>query len=198
MNKLFRLLLLVTIAGAAASHPVLAQGFSIKKNALPDGSQIERSRLRMQIVDPSPIVTDVRKPEDNTTYEINIPPMKKATNRVVRIGDGGDGSGQSSVPIRSNGLPNATFNSNIPPAGVGPNRALPPGTSTNGLGAVAGKKMPGLSSQKPSAPLTAVQPPAGQTIKMYEPTSPSAATVSVRTREHVQAKKIERGALVGK
>ena len=200
MKRISGFLLLVTVAVTGTlEQPAWAQGFNLKKNALPDGSQIERSRLRVQIVDPSPIVTDTRKQEDSTTYQINIPPLKQGKNTVVQIGDGGAGSngGRTSVPIQSNNLPSSTFKSNIPAGGPNPGRALPPGSSSSsGLGLVAGKKLPSIGGQKPMATQAGVTPPPSTETKMYPTNSPPVSSTVNRHSKETVTGVIHRGDLV--
>ena len=197
------LLLLMAVACASAtafSRPALAQGFSVRKNALPDASQVERSRLRMQIVDPSPIVTDTRKPQDSTTYVINVPPPPKGKNTVVQVGDGGTGNsgGQGSLPIQSNHLPGASFQSNIPPKGVGPNKTLPSGVSSKGLGQVAARKLPAPAGQNPAVSHAEAAPPVSPRVKMYDQApSTTVSTINQRTKESVKGE-LRRGDLVRK
>jgi hypothetical protein len=195
----FLLLVAVAVVGVA-NQPASAQGFSVRKNALPDASQVERSRQRMQIVDPSPIVTDTRKPpEDSTTYVINIPPLKQAKNTIVQIGGAGNSAGQTSVPIQSNNLPNASFKTNIPAGGPASSKALPPGTSSNGLGLLAGRKLPGPGGQQPGASHPGSAPPVTTTVKMYDNTTPAAvsSTVNRHTKESVKAE-LHRGDMIHK
>jgi hypothetical protein len=203
MKRVSGFLLLVAVAVVGSpNQPASAQGFNVRKNALPDASQVERSRQRVQIVDPSPIVTDTRKPpEDTTTYMINIPPLKQSKNTVVQIGNGGAGNngGQTSVPIQSNNLPNASFKTNIPAGGPASSKGLPPGTSSNGLGQLAGRKMPGPGGQQPSASHAGAAPPVAPTVKMYDNTTPAAvsSTLNRHTKESVKAE-LHRGDLVRK
>ncbi len=200
MLKVLCLLALVTTAASCnASQPASAQGFNIRKNALPDASQIERSRLRVQIVDKSPIVTDTRKDEDSTTYLINVPPRKRAVNNVVQIGDGGvTNSGPSSVPIQSNNLPNSAFKSNIPVGGVSKSGPLPPGANIGRLGLVSARKLPASGNVRPASPQT-VGGASVQTLKTYEPiaSTPVAVMASRHTFESVKAE-LHRGDLVHK
>ena len=52
--------------------PTQAQGFKINRDYLPDGSKIERSRLKLQLVDTNPEITDHRRRKDQTEYIMNV------------------------------------------------------------------------------------------------------------------------------
>jgi len=104
---------LVLSAATSAGH---AQGgFTIKKNQLEQVSPF-KARQQVQIVDESPIVTDVRrKPEAEKNYQINIPALSS----------GGPSGGVVTINPTSRNLPSASFGSNIPAGGTGVNRNLP-------------------------------------------------------------------------
>jgi hypothetical protein len=141
-----------------AAQPAHANNFGNTKN-LPDGSQIEHSRLQVDIVDKSPIVRDTRRPAEDTEYQINIPPMPAGRHTVVQVGDpaAAGGGGPVSIPIRRNGLPDAAgFNSNIPARPAVSTGPLPNGTTTNRLAKLSGemvtktKQTPGTAKPAPS------------------------------------------------
>ena len=104
---------LVLSAATSAGH---AQGsFAIKKNQLEQVSPF-KARQQVQIVDESPIVTDVRrKPEAEKIYQINLPALSS----------GGSSGGVVTINPTSRNLPSATFESQIPAGGIGVNRNLP-------------------------------------------------------------------------
>ncbi len=104
---------LVLSAATSAGH---AQGsFTVKKNQLEQVSPF-KARQQVQIVDESPIVTDVRrKPEAEKNYQINIPALS----------GGGSSGGVVTINPTSRNLPSASFGSNIPAGGTGVNRNLP-------------------------------------------------------------------------
>lgn len=102
---------------SAATSAGYAQGsFTIKKNQL-DPATPFKARQQLQIVDESPIVTDVRrKQEPEKSYQINIP----ASSSI-----GGGAGGVVTLNPTSRNLPAAGFSSNIPAGGTGINRNLP-------------------------------------------------------------------------
>jgi hypothetical protein len=102
---------------SAATSAGYAQGsFTIKKNQL-DPATPFKARQQLQIVDESPIVTDVRrKQEPEKNYQINIPALSSI---------GGGAGGVVTLNPTSRNLPSAGFNSNIPAGGTGVNRNLP-------------------------------------------------------------------------
>ena len=104
---------LVLSAATSAGH---AQGsFAVKKNQLEQVSPF-KARQQVQIVDESPIVTDVRrKPEAEKIYQINLPALSS----------GGSSGGVVTINPTSRNLPSATFESQIPAGGIGVNRNLP-------------------------------------------------------------------------
>lgn len=108
---------LVLSAATSAGH---AQGsFTIKKNQLEQVSPF-KARQQVQIVDESPIVTDVRRrPEAEKNYQINIPALSSGGPSV------GSGSGVVTLNPTSRNLPSASFGSNIPAGGTGVSRSLP-------------------------------------------------------------------------
>lgn len=108
---------LVLSAATSAGH---AQGsFAIKKNQLEQVSPF-KARQQVQIVDESPIVTDVRrKPEAEKIYQINLPALSSGGP------NGGSSGGVVTINPTSRNLPSATFESQIPAGGIGVNRNLP-------------------------------------------------------------------------
>jgi len=150
-QKCLELSLIAVLIGGASVTPARAEYRTSKD--LPDASHIHPSRLKAEIVDLTPIVTDNRKVPEDTRYVINVPPMPAARHNVVTIGDGGTpGAASQSVPITTNLLPNAGFGSNIPAQGMLAHQSLPPGTSTSGLKNVAAQRLPKtgpIASSKP-------------------------------------------------
>ncbi|MDR3615431.1 MAG: hypothetical protein P4L53_17870 [Candidatus Obscuribacterales bacterium] len=172
-------LALAAIFSTASTRTALASGFSTDTSKLPDASKIQRSRLKVQIVDESPEVTDTRKRQNNTLYQINVPPLPQSTTNVVQIGDPAAGAGNragnsNTIPILQNSLPFAGPTSNIAPHQLSTNQ-LPKGFSTQGLnGTLAGKKQaqstPMAQSSSMTKPLAAARPTPTAT---YGPTTPS-------------------------
>jgi len=166
----------------ASIDPAQANGFSTDTSQLPDASKIHRAPLKMQIIDMSPQVTDTRHPQENTVYQINVPPVPQSTTHVVQIGDpaaaGGNQAGSSNtVPILQNGLPFAGPHSNIAPHQSMANQ-LPKGTSTQGLTGTLARK-PSVKSTPMAAqsvPMSKSLPAARPTsVAVYGQTSPSSS-----------------------
>lgn len=102
------------VLSAATCAGYAQGGFTIKKNQLEQVTPY-KARQQVQIVDETPIVTDVRrKQEPEKSYQINIPALST----------GGTGGVVTLNPTSRN-LPSAGFNSNIPAGGTGVNRNLP-------------------------------------------------------------------------
>lgn len=153
MKKLALSLSAGVIAVLSMSAPALAdprgnsnangQGFQV--GGLPDGSKFPKSRLHVNIIDDSPIVTDNRPPIQgpNNTI-INIPPRQviPGTTTVVGNPNGGNGGGPVVVPLNSSGLPAANFGSqpNYKANTINPN--LAPGQSTGVHGPTGAAAMP--------------------------------------------------------
>ncbi|HEY9682926.1 MAG TPA: hypothetical protein V6C86_15225 [Oculatellaceae cyanobacterium] len=126
---------------ALTTYPANANNFGNTQN-LPDATQIERSRLQVDIVNKNPIVRDTRKAPEDTTYVINVPPMPTAQHNVVQIGIPTATAGNpETVPIMRSGLPNAQFGSNIPANPVVQPNSLPGGSSTNRLARLSGERI---------------------------------------------------------
>lgn len=176
MNKLLRTLsagfiLLASFNVAAFADPrgsssnINSGGFNINKDQLPRADKIERSRLKIQIVDDGPEVSDLRKPlEGPNNLQIFVGPRPVAEGKTTVIGDPANaiGGGMVQVPLSRNGLPQAGFERYFKQNQVAP---LPQGTSTgvhgptatpiatnsSGQKIVSGHLKPGLRPQNISA-----------------------------------------------
>jgi hypothetical protein len=170
----------LALAAIFSVNTAQAKGFSTDNSNLPDASNIYRAPLKVQIVDPSPQVTDFRKPKQTTIYQINVPPMPQNTTNVVQIGDGAAGARNSpgnsnTVPILQNPLPFAGPHSNITPQQSAANQ-LPSGTSTKGLTGILARKPFGQSVPMAKMPVAKALPaPQPTPVKSYSPTSTSSA-----------------------
>ena len=180
-------LAVVSICAVATAAPSQAKGFTQDSSQLPNASDFYHAPKRMQIVDEGPRVTDNRHPQEHTTVTINIPPAPADINNQIQIGGSGSssGGGAQSVPILTNGLPDARGGStNIPAGGIRPRVSLPQGSSTNGLGTLNGRVVPKDGSSKPMiAKLTPKQP---TKVEVYGSSTPrsggsTAASQTVNT-----------------
>ncbi len=201
--------LLVVPAMTGLGHPAFAQ--SASRTNLPDASHIQRAPLRIQLIDPNPIITDTRKREEDTTYMIHVPPMPVAKHQVVEIGQpvdagatGGTHSGVNPVNIRTNHLPGASFQSNIPAQGTALGRDLPNGSSSNGLKNVMAHNMlptprtsgsPGAGAPgRSSSP--AQSPARSTTFLMYSPSASANIGSAHEATTKVIGKKIQKYSLL--
>lgn len=104
-------------------------GFRINTKALPDASNIERARPRLQIVNTGPIVTDKRIPEQQgDNYILNVQPLQPTPGNTYVIGNPNGGGGGY---VNLNGIaPNSDMHrSNINPGAFAPKGLLPGNTT---------------------------------------------------------------------
>jgi hypothetical protein len=178
----------------ASIAPAQANGFTADTSKLPDASKIHRAPLQFQIIDNNPKVTDTRQPQENTIYQINVPPMPQSTTNVMQIGGpvqapGNRPNNSNTVPILQNSLPFAGSHSNISPHQPMAN-PLPIGTSTQGLHGILAKKQaqptPMAQSAPTAKPLSAASRPTPTGTATYAPTTPSVrVNQSTSTNTHV-------------
>lgn len=119
MNKPVILLCLGLVAyafcqPAAFADPKAGTGsFKIDKDALPDGSKIERARKQIQILDTGPIISDLRRPKQAPDQLIiNLGPQQAVPGNTYVYGDPQAGGGQAqAIPLGNSArdLPNAGF-----------------------------------------------------------------------------------------
>ncbi len=174
---------LCVLAGATSIIPAHANGFARSTGNLPDASHVYTAPLQADIVDMRPRVIDTRKPEDNTTYVINVGPPPAANNQVIQVGgDGTPGGGKNGniapINIRRNSLPFAGPQSNIP--AVSPlARQLPPGQVAHTMSTKANLLLhPATGGQKASngAPISTSTGFRKTPVATYEPSHPSAGS----------------------
>ncbi len=116
-------------------------GFKINSKALPDASNIERARLRLQVVDTSPILTDNRpKNQQPDNYIINVAPQQSTPGNTFVI-NSPTGSGGGYVNLNGLAPVSDMQRSNISHRQIAPSN-LPQGSSTGvhgPTGAAAGQ-----------------------------------------------------------
>jgi hypothetical protein len=130
-------------------------------------------------------VTDTRHPQENTVYQINVPPMPQSTTNVVQIGGpvqapGNRAGNSNTVPILQNSLPFAGSHSNIAPHQSMANQ-LPMGTSTQGLNGTLARKPVQSTPMAQSAPKTKPLSDARPTPTAVYAATPSSSAVSQST-----------------
>jgi hypothetical protein len=212
MKKLALSLSAGVIAVLSMSAPALAdprgnsnangQGFQV--GGLPDGSKFPKSRLHVNIIDTSPIVTDNRPPiEGPNNTIINIPPRQviPGTTTVVGNPNGGSG-GPVVVPLNSSGLPAANFGSqpNYKANTINPN--LAPGQSTGVHGPTGAAAMPAQAKSSGgntghgtvNASMKTQQQPIAKTYPNTHDTGSSGSGVNANVS--VSARRIKPGALM--
>lgn len=169
-----------------------------------------KSRMMVNIVDDSPLVTDNREAPGGTKYVITVPPLPQAQSETVFVSPGGmsgvgTGGGGAlppgSVVLDPSRPPRARLGTNIPARGIVADRPLPNGQSTNMLAKqnVSGQ----LTAPKKFVARTATAPgklrtsaPASVAAAEY----PRAAGVQTSTSSSVRTSvsgKINRGDLLG-
>jgi hypothetical protein len=145
MNRIAGSLLLNLVVSSLGlwAMPVQAQGFRINRDSLPDASQIERSRLKLQLVDTGPEITDHRKNQDQTEYIINVPPVRQETSTPAVLQAGSEIPSAASqngmappVMIAPKHPQESRFGSNMP---VGGNQRQRPSHGSSGFRWVAGQ-----------------------------------------------------------
>ena len=182
-----------------------ANGQGVQVGGLPDGSKFPKSRLRVNIIDISPIVTDNRPPiEGPNNTIINIPPRQviPGTTTIVGNPNGASGGGPVVLPLNSSGLPAANFGSqpNYKANTINPN--LAPGQSTGVHGPTGAAAMPvqarsgGAATGRGTvnASLQAQEQPLAKTYANTHDTGSSGAGINANVS--VSAKRIKPGALV--
>jgi hypothetical protein len=187
---------LLLLSAATSAIPAHANGFATSTKNLPDASKIYPAPLQADIVDMRPKVIDTRKPEDNTRYVINVPPLPAAQNTVIQVGNpgtaGGDnGSGPNAVSVRTNNLPFAGPQSNIP-ARSPVSSQLPPGQVGHMLSTQATIK-PRIarsgSKATPGAPANGPQINHNTPVQTYGPSATSGG--SAFSREQVSTTRLK-------
>lgn len=147
--------LILSTSICAGATPVNAQSKALKVNTnyLPKADKIYPANLKINIIDPTPQITDNRSGQASSVYIIPINPVPTSQDVTTILLPGGS-TGQAVTPIgvpggplanqfghagrpaaimiNPNKLPAARFDSNIP-AKMGPTAHLPQGTSTAGL-----------------------------------------------------------------
>jgi hypothetical protein len=145
MNRIAGSVLLYLAASSLGlwEAPVQAEGFRVNRNYLPDASQIERSRLKLQLVDTGPEITDHRKNQDQAEYIINVPPVRPETSTSTVLQAGSEipsAASQSGmappVMIAPKHPQESRFGSNMP---VGGNQRQRPSHGSSGFRWVAGQ-----------------------------------------------------------
>lgn len=139
------------------------------------------ARLKLQIIDDTPEVTDCRNPNNSQTYRVNIPPMPTASaSAPIDIGPNGSGSfagapqggSPGTITINNGRLPPSRFDSNLPASGPMTRKGLPDASSSNRLGnkAFLQGSMLRPSVVKPR-PANAIKPTsaASPTTETYDP-----------------------------
>ena len=148
------LLTLVTWSVVLWAVPVQAQVFKIRKDELPDASHIERSRLKLQIVDTSPEITVHTKHQDQTEYVLNISPIQQdsTTPTAIQVTETPGVVHQSgivpTVVVAPNHLQPAQFGTNLP-GHTGNLQRILPGTSTRTLARIVNLNKPPRQTEYP-------------------------------------------------
>lgn len=186
MNKALSTSLLAITCAAALGAPALAGNNGMVNTKQLPHTTFNKSPIRAQIVDESPIITNCVRPEQKAKG-IRIVGTGQAGPTQIDANDGGGLDGmqvgnpgyRSSNPmVNTTGVPQSGFSSNIPAGGPGVpgGRNLQPGTTSNRLLGVNGQLrtaphgQPAMAGSAPRAMATTA--PAPTTATAY-PTYPS-------------------------
>lgn len=176
------LLVLLAASLPFTAAPAEAQTVvNIKRDQL-EPVKSHTARRQIQILDESPIVTDLRHPRENSpTYAINLSPLAGSTGQpgVIML-----------TPERS-GLPQSGFQSQIPAGGLIKPRL--PGTTMGGHAPIdRAPSMPSAQSVRPvgikSVSLAHSGKPASVTPATYSPYQTGGGGFDSRFAQHVQTK----------
>lgn len=208
MPKLTALAVL-TLCFSTSFTGAMAQVKVIDPTKLPDGSKIQRSPIKIQVVDDLPKVTSTPMPaEGQRLFVIDLAPHAVPAPQVIRMSVGGNGSALPPGVVDLNALPASRLGTNIPSSGpLSLRNKLPQGQSSNGLlhqaSNLSGKMAsPGRPLSSPAkVPATAPKVVSSRNspglLSYPQYTTGAASSGSTRTTSEVHGK-LERNTLLKK
>ena len=154
MKSIVRMLATISIVQLAS--PAFADNLQMPDHYL-QPVEWYHHRPQVQILNTDPIVSDLRRPQEHTVYNINIaPPPQSVVHQVNITAASPDASPPGALNTSQPG-----FTSNISP-NSGPLRPLPPGQKTANLPPL-GSLIKRTTLKTHAIPLTASKPPAQAT-----------------------------------